>query len=95
MARQGYFEKEKIRTIDWPAPNLSPIENVWAFIKNRLFESGSEITKWKDLITMIDDIFWRDKTLKEAIKNGYESLPYGIENMLSRKGEGTAQILSE
>ncbi len=34
---------------------------------------------------MIEDIFWKDKTEKQAIKNFYDSLPYRIENVLSQK----------
>jgi hypothetical protein len=40
---------------------------------------------------MIEDIFWRDETVKEAIKNCYDFLPYRIENVLNRK-RGTADI---
>jgi hypothetical protein len=40
---------------------------------------------------MIEDIFGGIKKVKHAIKNCYDSLPYGIENILSQKG-GTADI---
>ncbi len=78
MARWEYFEKKQIPTIDWQTLDLSPIENVWAIIKNKIFDRASEITKDEELITMIEDFFSRDKTVKEAIKNCYDSLPYRI-----------------
>jgi hypothetical protein len=74
VARRGYFDKKKIIAIDWPAPDLSLIENVWALIKNKIFDRASDITKWEELITMVEDIFWKNKTVKEAIKNCYDSL---------------------
>jgi hypothetical protein len=43
---------------------------------------------------MIEDIFSRDKTVKEAIKNCYNSLPYRIENLLNQK-ERTLWILTD
>jgi hypothetical protein len=86
VARRGYFKKKQIRAFNWQAPDLNPIQNVWAIIKNNIFGWASKITKDKEVITMIEDIFSRDKTEKEAIKNCYDSLPYRIENMLNRKG---------
>jgi hypothetical protein len=40
---------------------------------------------------MIENIFWKDKTVKEVIKNCYDPLQYRIENKLSRK-RGTTDI---
>ncbi len=72
------LREKQIRTIDWPIPDLSPIENIWTIIKNKILNWASEITKWEELIRMIEDIFWRHKTIIDAIKNCYDSLPYRI-----------------
>ena len=46
LARKGYFNNNNIKIIDWPpqSPDLSPIENIWGIIKNKLFDRASEIT---------------------------------------------------
>ncbi len=44
--------RKKIRNIDWPATDLSPIENPWAIIRYL-----TRLMKSLQLISMIEDIF--------------------------------------
>ncbi len=36
------FKAERVKTIEWPArsPDLSPIENVWKVLQDKVYESG-------------------------------------------------------
>jgi hypothetical protein len=40
---EGILRKNKIRITDWLVPDLSPIENVLAILKNKIFERAIEI----------------------------------------------------
>jgi hypothetical protein len=42
---EGISRKNKIITLDWPAPDLNPIENASAIIENKIFARASEITE--------------------------------------------------
>ncbi len=46
LMRRGYFESKGIKILDWPrqSPDLSPIENIWGILKNKIFDTADEIT---------------------------------------------------
>ena len=42
-----FLEKKNIKTLDWPgnSPNLNPIENLWAILKDNVADSIPQVLK--------------------------------------------------
>jgi hypothetical protein len=60
-----FLNENGIRVLTWPpySPDLSPIENLWAIVRNRLHTSASA-TK-EDLINKLQ-VIWRDDAVRES-----------------------------
>jgi transposase len=88
LARRGYFDDKPYEVLDWPAysPDLSPIENIWAIMKDKIFDRADEIGNKEDLRSLIENIFFHDETLIQACKNCYLSMPERIQKVIARNG---------
>ena len=83
------LEEKGIERLDWPAqsPDLNPIENLWAIIKDMIWKVRDELKSKEDLMERIEDIWFNDKSLVEICKNLYESLPERIRIVYDNNGD--------
>lgn len=83
-----FFKENKIEVIDWPgnSPDLNPIENVWAHMKNKLKEKAitSVPTLEKEILNL-----WVKETPTEYLKRLTDSMPERLRLVLEHKGEMT------
>ena len=86
-----WFENKEIEVISWPpqSPDLSPIENIWAFIKHKVWENHKLISTKNGLWDFLQQLWWSIE-LKEICKNCFESLPLRIEEVIDQKGGATS-----
>lgn len=84
-----YMRKKKIPLLDWPgnSPDMNPIENVWAVLKNQL--SKIIITNKASLIAEIKKTWYTDPLIKESIENSIKSMPRRVADLLKNKGAWT------
>ena len=67
----GWKKNYCIKILEWApqSPDLNPIENIWAFVKDKLSRRVSELTTKDKLIEAIEDIWWEDPEIpKEYLK---------------------------
>jgi transposase len=40
--RRGYFDDKPFEVLEWPpqSPDLSPIENIWGILKDKIFNEA-------------------------------------------------------
>jgi transposase len=65
---------------------MSPIENIWGIIKDRIWERASSIESIDELKKIIKNIFKNDEGIRLATKNCYTSMPKRIAEVLERNG---------
>jgi len=82
---QRHFKNQKYSVIPWPAhsPDLSPIENLWADLKNRLVERHPEIAK--DNLWEVIDAEW-EATPKETCAKLLHSMPERLTAVIKAQG---------
>lgn len=82
-----YFSHKNIELLDWPpqSPDLNPIENVLAIIKQKLWAKNTPPTTRMELIDQVFEI-WEslDDKLWERLS---DSFPKRIDQVISRKGD--------
>ena len=83
---QTFFVQTGITLLDWPRKSLdlSPIENLWATIKRKLFKYDCS-TK-TSLIEVIIRIGYHDKELKKMCCNLVHSMPKRVSMTIKSKG---------
>ena len=77
----GFWEKA-----DWPgnSPNLNPIENLWAILKERVNEKG-QMTNRDQLVENLK-LAWQDIT-PDILENLVASMPDRIQLVLEMGGD--------
>ncbi len=83
----NYLKEQNVNYLLWPSysPDLSPIENVWGFIKEELYKKN-------DLLETADDTWEEIQTIwyhkvNNILKKLYESLPNRIEKVVELHGK--------
>ena len=81
-----FFADNDIRVLEWPgnSPDLNPIENLWAIIKQRL--RGKDCTTMEKLIEAIIQLWYRDPQIIQNCKNLVDSMPGRVKQVLERRG---------
>lgn len=82
-----YFRSNKINLLDWlgNSPDITPIENVWAVLKQEL--SKRNVTNKEDLIKNIKDVWKNSEKVRNAAINGVKSMKIRIQMLLKSKGQ--------
>ncbi|KAG1017186.1 hypothetical protein G6F43_014438 [Rhizopus delemar] len=82
-----WFADNKVQLLDWPAysPDLNPIENLWDYLKVRLYAYETAPLSMKELFERVADI-WYNETTKECCKQLVCSMPQRSQLALKEKG---------
>ena len=86
---QNWFRKNGIILLSWPpqSPDLNPIENVWSWLRNQLWNQRAQIRNSNDVWRLSVEIF---NSMSEGfIRKLYNSMPERIEDVLRLKGNRT------
>ncbi|KAG2216242.1 hypothetical protein INT45_001902 [Circinella minor] len=77
--------QEWLQKQDFKSPDLNPIENMWALLKRRLYNSYSKPAANLDELFERSSKIWYDITAKECRKYIY-TMPRRVEQVIQRKG---------
>ena len=83
-----FLQQQPFQIIDWPgnSPDLNPIENCWAFMKNKLKQKDvSSVPKLIHEIKML----WVTDISQEYLKNLSDSMPGRLKMVIAAKGDMT------
>ena len=81
-----FFADNQIKVREWPgnSPDLNPIENLWAIIKQRL--RGKDCTTMQKLIEAIFQLWYRDPQIIQNCKYLVDSMPERVKQLLKSRG---------
>jgi transposase len=84
-----YKNSQKVRCMPWPAqsPDLSPIENIWKYLKDRIARRRHRIRSIEEMEAALRQE-WA-KVEPEFLEKLMESMPKRISQMLKNKGGAT------
>jgi hypothetical protein len=84
-----YLNKQEYQVMLWPAqsPDLNPIENLWSFIKNKIYSYETPASGLKELFSRVE-IEW-EKIPAEFLQSLYESMPKRMAQVIKAKGRWT------
>lgn len=82
-----WLEERDIVLLDWVSysPDMNPIENVWAWMKDELYKVKDELNSDLKLKNRIKKLFFSDECEK-LIKKLYESMPERIKKVIVNRG---------
>lgn len=83
---QSFFQENHVRVLTWPgnSPDLSPIENMWAIVKQRI--KKKMIHSKSELINEFLTIWARSDELKPTCEALYSSMPCRISMCIKARG---------
>ena len=78
-----------ITLLDWPpsSPDINPIENLWAIVKNKVMKQGPRSKK--ELIHKFLQVWHHDEHLAEVMQNLVSSMPKRVQCLLQSQGHHT------
>ncbi|KAG1488849.1 hypothetical protein G6F54_011847 [Rhizopus delemar] len=84
---QKWFVNNKVQLLDWPAysPDLNPMENLWDYLKVRLYAYETAPLSMKELFERVADI-WYNEITKEYCVQLVCSMPQRLQLVLKEKG---------
>lgn len=87
---QNWHQRNGINLLSWPAqsPDLNPIENVWSWLRQELWNRRAEIRNSNDVWRLTVEIF--NSMSETFIRKLYDSIPERIEAVLRLKGNRTS-----
>ena len=83
---QGFFVNHQIELLPWPArsPDLSPIENMWSMVAQRLTQSSSPAVTPDQLWQRVEAAW--SAVPQEHIQSLFESMPRRVAAVISNNG---------
>lgn len=83
---KAMLENAGVEVMSWPpySPDLNPIENLWAIVKEKLHVAVYTTTS--ELAAKINDIWTNDPDVKNACQNLIEGMPRRIAACIAAKG---------
>ena len=83
---KAFYEEKHVNVLSWPgnSPDLSPIENLWAIVKERLRKKS--ISSKSELINAFLSIWGRSDELQPICQNLYNSMPDRISSCIKARG---------
>ena len=80
------FTNSNVEILDWPgnSPDLNPIENLWAIVKQRLRKR--DCTTKEKLKCAVLDIWFKDKDIQKICGTLVDSMPDRVKSLLGAKG---------
>ena len=85
-----FFEESGLEILGWPgnSPDINPIENLWAIIKQRLLkEDCSTMAK---LISAVIRTWYHDEQVTKMCSTLVESMPNCVQMLVKAKGGQTS-----
>ena len=84
---QKWFVDTKVQLLNWPvySPDLNPIENLWDYLKVRLYAYETAPLSMKELFERVADI-WYNEITKEYCEQLVCSTPRRLQLVLKEKG---------
>ena len=81
-----FFEESELEILDWPgnSPDINPIENLWAIIKQRLLKEDC-LTMAK-LISAVIRTWYHDEQVTKMCSTLVESMPNRVQMLVKAKG---------
>jgi len=78
--------EEHVDVEEWPSnrPDLSPIENVWAFIKDEFYKVRGRHTRddvWREAVQI-----WYSERLDDVIGHLYDTIHHRIQELIEKNG---------
>ena len=85
---KDWHQANGIETLDWPgnSPDLNPIENLWAIVKQKVRESRPNSKK--ELIHAIEAA-WNCQVTRDNLKNLVDSMKDRLEAVVANNGGHT------
>lgn len=82
-----FLESRKIEVLQWPpqSPDLSPIENLWGILSEKVYKEGKVYNTKDDLWAAVQTAW--DEVPVEIFKNLYKSIPNRLIKVLESGGK--------
>ena len=83
---KNWLRENHVDFLDWPpqSPDLNPIENVWALVRNELWKRRKEIKSSGDTWRLTVEIF--NSISIQYIRKLYNSMPKRLEDVIKLQG---------